>query len=70
MEMAITRNLFEYAAEIDIIVLDCYKDKSERQIIGKIDITKEQYEKLLNISEEVGGFICEFNPNLSLKLRV
>lgn len=67
MEMAITHNLIFYAQEMGLKV-DNYKDRAERQIIGKVDISKEQYEKLFNIAEQIGGFICRFNHNLSQKV--
>lgn len=67
MEMAITHNLIFYAQEMGLKV-DNYKDIAERQIIGKVDINKEQYEKLFNISEQIGGFICRFDSNQSQKM--
>lgn len=66
MEIAITHNLIFYAQEMGLKV-ENYKDRAEKQIIGKVDINKEQYKKLFNIAEEIGGFICRFNPNLSQK---
>ena len=61
---AITENLIETARDMGLTVT-LYFDKYEHQTIGKVLINETQFIRLFDASEEVGGFICKFNPKAS-----
>lgn len=68
-DFAITENLFSFARELGLEVT-AFRDLEEKQLIGKVCIDEDQYEKLLCHAEDVGGFIVRFDPKKSTSLSV
>ena len=65
-EFAITSNMRQHAPK-GVRAMKYY-DKLERRMIYKVNLTRKQYNYMLEVSENVGGFIARFNQRQSEKM--